>query len=459
MANYNFSVKVNTKSAKSHADYIMAQGKYAHKKEELELKGFGNLPKWAKDNPAKFWRECEKRERANGSRYREHVISLPRELNQAQRAELVRDWIEQELGDKHAYTFAIHNTKAADGREHPHLHLMFSDRINDGIERTEEKYFSRYNSKNPEKGGCKKANSGMTRSEMKDKLIATREAWAKLGNEHLARAGYKPSLDHRNWVERGAPEPPRNMSMFEIKTLKNLEDFYQNNNEKMQEIEKEFATERRQVAIFDVENREYGGGITTTERRFMFLSRDPAERQKQDNIINNRAVNRHAQIENITMRESTGELVEAYDVLRFFKEEEEFDVLNRLQKQIKRRRELEQEDEIPLPRLAPNEGAMRMSLTYSRDNNYPYMVTKYDDYRFGDEGYLGVALLVYDLKTLEINELKSKMTTLGRAINDGNDDYVQCQAARYRIAEILEERQLAQLEQHKQQDHGYNFSP
>lgn len=246
MANYNFSVKVNTKSAKSHADYIMAQGKYAHKKEELELKGFGNLPKWAKDNPAKFWRECEKRERANGSRYREHVISLPRELNQAQRAELVRDWIDQELGDKHAYTFAVHNTKAADGREHPHLHLMFSDRINDGIERTEEKYFSRHNSKNPEKGGCRKANSGMTLSEMKEKLIATREAWAKLGNEHLARAGYKPSLDHRNWVERGAPEPPRNMSMFEIKTLKNLEDFYQNNNEKMQEIEKEFATERRQ---------------------------------------------------------------------------------------------------------------------------------------------------------------------------------------------------------------------
>lgn len=49
------------------------------------------------------------------------------------------------------------------------------------------------------------------------------------------------------------------------------------------------------------------------------------------------------------------------------------------------------------------------------------------------------------------------MTTLGRAINEGNDDYVRCQAASYRIAEILEERQLAQLDQHKQQAPTYNF--
>ena len=445
---------MNKKSARPHADYILAQGKYQNKKEELELSGSGNLPAWAKNDPKKFWRECEKRERANGSRYREHIISLPRELNQAQRAELVRDWIDQELGDKHAYTYAIHNTKAADGLEHPHLHLMFSDRINDGIERTEEKYFSRYNSKNPERGGCQKANSGMTRQEMKDQLIATREAWAKIGNEHLQKAGHAPSLDHRNWVERGAPEPPPNMSMFEIKTLKKLEDFYQNNNENMQKIEKEFATEKRQVAIFDIENREYGSRFSTTERRFMFLSADPIERKKQDNIINNRAVNRHANIENITIKESTGELVEAYDVLRFFRDEEEFDILNRLQKQIKRRREFEQEDEIPLPKLAPNEGAMRVTLTHATDNNYDYMVVRNNSRRFGDKDYLGSAVLVYDQKTLEINEQKSKMTTLSRAINDGNDDYIRCQAASYRIAEILEQQQL---NQRQQQDHNYNF--
>lgn len=457
MANYNFSVRVNKKSARPHADYILAQGKYRHKKEELELSGSGNLPEWAKNDPKKFWRECEKRERANGSRYREHIISLPRELNQDQRAELVQDWIKQELADKHAYTFAIHNTKAADGLEHPHLHLMFSDRINDGIERSQEKYFSRFNKKNPEKGGCQKANSGMSRQEMKDQLIATREAWAKLGNEHLRKAGHAPSLDHRNWIERGAPEPPPNMSMYQIQTLKKLEDFYQNNNEKMQKIEKEFATESRQVAIFDMENREYGSRLTTTERRFMFLSADPIERKKQDNIIKNRATNQQAHIENIKIKENTGELVEAYDVLKFFREEEEFDVLNRLQKQIKRRREFEQEDEIPLPQLAPNESAMRVSLTHSTDNRFDYMVVKNNSRRFGDKDYLGSAVLVYDQKTLEINEQKSKMTTLSRAINDGNDDYIRCQAASYRIAEILEEQQERQLDRRQQQDHNYNF--
>lgn len=294
----------------------------------------------------------------------------------------------------------------------------------------------------------------MTRSEMRDQLIATREAWAKLGNEHLQKAGHAPSLDHRNWVERGAPEPPPNMSMHQLNSMRQLENFYNENKKTMHEIEKEFATERRQVAIFDVENREYGSRLTTTERRFMFLSLDPIERQKQQNVINNRAANQAANIENITIKESTGELVDAYDVLKFFREEEEFDVINRLQKQIKRRREFEEEDEIPLPQLAPNESVMRVSLTHSTDNRFDYMVVRNNSRRFGDADYKGRAVLVYDTNTLEINTEKSKMTTLSRAINDGNDDYISCQAASYRIAEILEEQQL---DRRQQQDHNYNF--
>ncbi|MGK3681331.1 hypothetical protein ACSLOD_27915, partial [Escherichia coli] len=45
----------------------------------------------------------------------------------------------RKLGERHAWSFAIHNPKASiDGGEQPHAHIMMSQRVNDGIERTPE---------------------------------------------------------------------------------------------------------------------------------------------------------------------------------------------------------------------------------------------------------------------------------------------------------------------------------
>src|SRR5699024_6451539 len=95
--------------ASAHAQYIAREGKYAKdpKIEKLESTGSGNMPEWAKDDPNFFWKMSDEYERKNGSTYREHVITLPRELNEAQRLALIRDWIAQEIGDKFAYQFAI----------------------------------------------------------------------------------------------------------------------------------------------------------------------------------------------------------------------------------------------------------------------------------------------------------------------------------------------------------------
>ena len=98
----------------------------------------------------------------NGSTYREHIIGLPRELNQAQRMKLVKEWVVNEMGTNKPYSLAIHNTIASDGQEQPHLHLMFCERLQDGIERTPQQFFKRYNSKDPSKGGCQKDNTGKT---------------------------------------------------------------------------------------------------------------------------------------------------------------------------------------------------------------------------------------------------------------------------------------------------------
>ena len=58
---------------------------------------------------------------------------------------------------------------------------MISERANDGIERSREPWFRRYNAKAPEKGGAKKSRTMMSREWVKD----TREAWERAANEAL----------------------------------------------------------------------------------------------------------------------------------------------------------------------------------------------------------------------------------------------------------------------------------
>lgn len=191
MATAHLSVKVG-KAGKGapHAEYIARVGKYAQRLEQgekLEMTESGNMPKWAQGNPILFWQAADQYERKNGYVYREHEIALPRELNAEQRAELVREWVAQELGEQHAYTWAIHNKTALDGGEQPHVHLMYSERMNDGIERDPEQYFKRYNAKYPERGGAKKHNVQGTATERKAALKEMRGRWEQMHNAHIDR--------------------------------------------------------------------------------------------------------------------------------------------------------------------------------------------------------------------------------------------------------------------------------
>lgn len=209
MASYHCSVKVGAKGkAGPHASYISREGKYekTRSNEKLEHVEHANMPTWAEQNPAQFWQAADQHERANGATYREIEIALPREMTPEQRVELVRDMVGQELGDKHAYSWAIHNPPASlEGGEQPHAHIMYSERTIDGIDRDPEQYFKRYNAKNPEKGGCRKDSAGT-----EERLLATRERWAKVQNLHLERHGLDGRVDHRSLKEQGidrTPEP------------------------------------------------------------------------------------------------------------------------------------------------------------------------------------------------------------------------------------------------------------
>lgn len=211
MASYHLSVKVGAKGkALAHAEYIEREGEYKVKhQEKLEAVGHGNMPSWAQSNPNVFWQCADAFERKNGSTYREIEIALPRELNPQQRKELVESLVEQELGEQHAYTWAIHTPKASlEGGDQPHAHIMFSERIQDGVERGPDQFFKRYNAKHPERGGCQKSNVAKSAEQRKTELVELRERFADLQNAYLEEYGHSARVDHRSLADQGIERTP-----------------------------------------------------------------------------------------------------------------------------------------------------------------------------------------------------------------------------------------------------------
>ncbi len=114
------------------------------------------------------------------------------------------DFIRQEIGERHAHQWAIHNPGAAlAGGEQPHAHLMYSERTVDGIERGAEQYFKRYNGKHPELGGCRKDSAGT-----EERLLETRQRWAEVQNAHLQQHGHAARVDHRSLADQGIDRAP-----------------------------------------------------------------------------------------------------------------------------------------------------------------------------------------------------------------------------------------------------------
>lgn len=202
MATYHLSVKTGKNASSSgsrgasHYAYINRDGKY--KRADIEKIESGNLPSWAKD-AKHFWKSADKNERMNGRVYTELEISLPRELTQEQREELVSQFVEKTLGKNFTYSYAIHNPLARDGEQNPHVHLMFSERKLDGIDRDEAQHFKRYNSKNPELGGAGKDRYFNARNFVSE----VRVSWANTANDYMESIGLDSRIDHRSYQKIG----------------------------------------------------------------------------------------------------------------------------------------------------------------------------------------------------------------------------------------------------------------
>lgn len=160
MATYHLRVKNDTQpsgkkiSAKSHADYIFREDGKSHAdyinregaqndRTDCVFKG-SQLPKWAKGSAQKFFSAATRYESKGNRRYKEIELSLPNELTLEQNREIVDKFIADHLSN-HYYAYAIHE-KAGElsGERHPHVHIMFSERLIDDVEKKCERPAYRY---------------------------------------------------------------------------------------------------------------------------------------------------------------------------------------------------------------------------------------------------------------------------------------------------------------------------
>lgn len=186
--------------AASHVDYINRKENYAAKGGCIFTAN--HLPNWAKGSAKKFFKAADTYERANGTRYREIEFALPNELNLDQQKEIISKFIDNHLKD-HYYAYAVHDKIGAmsNGEHNTHVHIMFSERELDDLEknqeRTPEMFFHRANSKDPSKGGCKKAEKWRGKDRVKY-LCHMREDFAEIQNKVLAKYGIDKKVDHRS---------------------------------------------------------------------------------------------------------------------------------------------------------------------------------------------------------------------------------------------------------------------
>jgi hypothetical protein len=196
--------------AAAHAQYIARHGQY-QERGGLELVESGNMPEFAQADPHSFWVAADAHERANGRTYTELQIALPRELEPAQRQELAREATRELLGDRFAYTLAVHTPLAKDNIEQPHMHLMFSERaVTEATrEMPEERFFKR--------NGAKKDPEWNDRNKPEE----VRGKWVEMMNAAMERHGHihdpAQRLDARSWAEQGRGDLA---SLREEKTLR-----------------------------------------------------------------------------------------------------------------------------------------------------------------------------------------------------------------------------------------------
>ena len=138
------------------------EGKYERGRDDLVEAGSGNLPAWAEGDARALFAAADTYERANGRLFVEVESALPNELGAKQRGELARAWVEELASGKLPYAYALHagHPKSPGEPANPHVHVVLSERVNDGVSRDAAGWFRRANRKDPASGGARRRTGG-----------------------------------------------------------------------------------------------------------------------------------------------------------------------------------------------------------------------------------------------------------------------------------------------------------
>ena len=177
-------------SAAAKYDYISRDGRYARAcQDEVVHIESGSMPAFASSDARVYWAAADSHERSNGRLFRSLTAALPNSLDPAGRLELARSFAAHVTAGQMPYTLAVHAglSKEAGAANNPHLHLVFSERVNDGVERAAEQWFRRAApaGRDPASGGARKSE----RTKPREWLEETRQAWAAEMNLAFGRAG------------------------------------------------------------------------------------------------------------------------------------------------------------------------------------------------------------------------------------------------------------------------------
>ena len=203
----NIEQKLDNVYAESHVEYI-------NREKAFENRGgcifhSHKLPKWAKDDPKIFFKMADKYEGVGNRRYMEIEFALPNEFKTVEEYRQIIDAFLAKHLSNHYYAYAIHEKigMLSEEQRHPHVHIMFSERLIDNVEKIKErpaKYFFRYPARNKKDGTVPTFEEKYRRGAPKNRnwaeksfLSILRADFAKIQNEVLAKNGFSIRVDHR----------------------------------------------------------------------------------------------------------------------------------------------------------------------------------------------------------------------------------------------------------------------
>ena len=189
--------------AQAHVEYINRERAFAQRGECIFHTH--RLPKWAHDAPKKFFQAADRYEGVGNRRYMEIEFALPNELKTVEQYRQIIDaFIEKHLSDYY-YAYAIHEKKGMlSGERHPHVHIMFSERLIDNVEKKKERaacnFFKYPIRKNVKATFEERRKHGAPKNRNwanKNFLSVLRADFAQIQNEVLMRNGFSIRVDHR----------------------------------------------------------------------------------------------------------------------------------------------------------------------------------------------------------------------------------------------------------------------